>query len=121
MKKYDIIFISILLSASVIGYILISCFYGNKGAFIQVVEDGEVTACYSLLEDNKYVIGTDSEYNVLIINNGKAMVTDATCPDKICVHEKSISKNGESIICLPHKLVIRVISSEESDTDAVAY
>ena len=33
----------------------------------------------------------------------------------------AISKNGESIICLPHKLVIQIVAKEESELDAITY
>ena len=51
---------------------------------------------------------------------GKAKMTDADCPDQLCVHQKAASKNHESIICLPNKVVVEVDGSEESEFDAVA-
>lgn len=57
--------------------------------------------------------------NILQIKEGKADMTEADCPDKLCVHQKAVSKNGESIICLPNKVVIEVKSSEQSAYDAV--
>ena len=58
--------------------------------------------------------------NILTIKNGKAKMTDADCPDQLCVHQKAASKNHESIICLPNKVVVEVDGSEESEFDAVA-
>ena len=55
-----------------------------------------------------------------MIENGIAYVTDADCPDQLCVHQKAASKNHESIICLPNKVVVEVDGSEESEFDAVA-
>ena len=42
------------------------------------------------------------------IKDGEVSVKEADCPDKICVNHKKISNVGESIICLPHKLVIEI-------------
>ena len=56
----------------------------------------------------------------VMIKNGKAKMTDADCPDQLCVHQKAASKNHESIICLPNKVVVEVDGSEESEFDAVA-
>ena len=47
-------------------------------------------------------------------------MTKADCPDKLCVNQNAVSKNGESIICLPNKVVVTVDSSENSEFDAVA-
>ena len=63
----------------------------------------------------------EDEYNLLMISDGTAFVSDADCPDKLCVKQRAISRNGESIICLPHKLVIRIVAKEESRLDAVTY
>ena len=41
--------------------------------------------------------------NTVQIENGKVKMAAANCPDQICVHQKAISRNGESIICLPNK------------------
>ena len=47
-------------------------------------------------------------------------MTDADCPDQLCVHQKAASKNHESIICLPNKVVVEVNGNKESEFDAVA-
>jgi hypothetical protein len=55
-----------------------------------------------------------------VIENNTARIKEADCPDELCVHQKEISKTGESIICLPHKLVIRISGGEEKEVDAMA-
>ena len=44
---------------------------------------------------------------------------EADCPDLLCVHQKAISKEGESIICLPNKVVVTIRGGEETELDAV--
>ena len=51
--------------------------------------------------------------NLLVIKDGKADVTEADCPDKLCVHQKAISKTNETIVCLPNKVVVQVIGTGE--------
>ena len=53
------------------------------------------------------------------IKDGEADMISADCPDKLCVHQKAISKDGESIICLPNQVVVEIESSESSEYDAV--
>lgn len=94
----------------------------NLPATLAVYQDGQRIADYSLREDQTLAIPWEEEYyNLLLIENGEASITDADCPDQLCVRQRSISRKGESIICLPHRLVIQIESNEESELDAVTY
>ena len=94
----------------------------NLPAAVAVYQDGQRIADYSLREDQTLAIPWEEEYyNLLLIENGEASITDADCPDQLCVRQRSISRKGESIICLPHRLVIQIESNEESELDAVTY
>ena len=55
----------------------------------------------------------------MTIQDGQAFIEEADCPDKLCVKHKPISRNGESIICLPHKLAIRIVGGEEEEVDVI--
>ncbi|MGN1180817.1 MAG: NusG domain II-containing protein [Suilimivivens sp.] len=93
---------------------------GQRGSEVVILQDGEEKGRYSLSEERTITVPfQDGSYNLILINGGMVRVTDADCPDKLCVRQRDISKNGESIICLPHKLVIMIESREESDLDAV--
>ena len=75
---------------------------------------------------NKYVeqgINYDKNGNIcntVIISGGLASMKYANCKDKICVNHNKISKNNESIICLPNKVIVTVVSDKGSDVDEVA-
>lgn len=119
--KKDILFISIILLLAGMIWCLYALIHKNDGNVVVVTRDGEVVEQYSLSEDNVYIIPYGEEYNLLMISNGEAFVTDADCQDGSCIRQRAISRNGESIICLPHKLVIQVESKEEGSLDAVTY
>ena len=96
----------------------------NKGApaVVRILQDGQEIGTYSVLEDQTISIPYEEEgYNLLLISGGQVSVSDADCPDGLCVRQRAITRNGESIICLPHKLVIQIESKEESGLDAVTY
>lgn len=80
---------------------------------------GEEQGRYPLDQElEKKIVQNDGSYNLLVIKEGKAYVTDASCPDQICVHHQGISKRNESIVCLPNQLVVKIENaSEESDVD----
>ena len=84
---------------------------------VTVTVKGEVQGIYSL--DQNQTVEINHGSNVLEIKDGTAKMSEADCPDKLCVHQRSISKYHESIICLPNKVVVEVTEGEESKFDAV--
>ena len=90
----------------------------QQGARAVVYVDGRAAASYPL--DRDTVVRLDNpngSYNVLVIENGQANVTDAGCPDRICVMMHPIRYDGESIICLPNRTEIRIEGGEPSGVD----
>lgn len=121
MKKNDILLICILIVVAGVTYLFVNHIVMQKGGKVEVLVDGKVEHTFSLEKDMEYTIKTDDgDYNVLVINDNEVWISKADCPDQLCVHQHKISKVGESIICLPHKLVIRIADTEKSDLDAVA-
>ena len=92
----------------------------SADAEVVIMQERNTIGKYSLLVDRTISVSDDAGgFNLILISNGEVRVCDADCPDKLCIKQRSISKGGESIICLPHKLVVQIISKEESDLDAV--
>ena len=122
MKKLDLIIIAVVLAISGLLFFWLYYVNGDNGKFVQVEKDGKVVDIFSLDETLEKKYDFDGETNTLVIKNEKASVTEANCPDGICVNHKSVSRSGESIICLPHKLVITVTDEKSTDDeiDAVA-
>ncbi|MDF2800950.1 MAG: hypothetical protein K0S61_853 [Anaerocolumna sp.] len=120
MKKNDIKLIAVILLIAVAGmaFLFLTQKQGDK---VIVIVDGQITKEYPLNKDISVDIeGVNGGTNHLVIEDGHADVTDASCPDKVCVHQKQIEKNGESIVCLPNKVIVKVESSTESEIDGVA-
>ncbi|MCI5869371.1 MAG: NusG domain II-containing protein [Dorea sp.] len=91
---------------------------GENGVGVVTIKvNGKITGRYSLEENQEIEINDGS--NLLKIKDGEADMISADCPDKLCVHQKAISKDGESIICLPNQVVVEIESSESSEYDAV--
>lgn len=125
MKKNDIFLIGALLLIGVGLFLGYRIFYRQVGASVEITVDGKVYQNLSLAKDQKLEIPTeDGGRNVLSIQDGYADMTEANCPDGLCVKQAKISHNGETIVCLPHKVVIKVMNdTRESDTgvDGNAY
>lgn len=80
---------------------------GGQGAWVVVTADGTETARYPLHEERTVRLG-DADYNILQIAGGTAAVTEANCGDHTCVRTGAISREGERIVCVPHKLIIQI-------------
>lgn len=117
MKKADFLLAGAVLLAAAALYLLL----GPKGpgAWVVVTRDGGEWGRYPLDQDATAVIGGE-ERNVLRIADGRASVVEANCGSQACVRTGEISREGEAIVCLPHRLVIRVEGGGAGDLDALA-
>ncbi len=122
MKKNDwILIVGLLVVAAVcgVGY---SFLQGSttENAIAVVSIDGKEYGRFPLDEDCEERIELpDGSYNILVIKDGEADMTEASCPDKICVNHRNIKKKNESITCLPNKVIIEIENGENSDLDAI--
>lgn len=98
-------------------------FLREEGDTVTVSVDGKHYGTYPLHTDLTLSIRTGEdgeEENLLVIRDGTARVESATCPDGICAAHKPISREGESIVCLPHRVVITVHTSDGEEPDIIA-
>ena len=117
MKKNDLILAgTVLVFAAVI---LIFQLFRNDGGehLVEISVGGERFGTYDLTDNRTIEVGGTHR---VVIEDGAAHMEWADCPDQICVNHRAVSKNGESIICLPNQVVVTVVSPEESELDAVA-
>lgn len=92
----------------------------QDGQRVVILIDGKATAEYDLSVNRTVTIRTaDGGENVLTIQDGSCYMKEANCPDHICVREGHIHRKGQSIICLPHHLVIQIEGGKEAEVDAV--
>jgi len=92
---------------------------GRYGAWAVVTVDGTEIGRYPLSQDRTITLG-ENDYNVLQIKDGAAAVTEANCGDHTCIHTGAIRREGEIIVCLPHRLIISVEGGAAADVDAAA-
>ena len=114
MKKKDIILvISILLVAALV-------FAGNriinsdKGDMVEIYVDNKLYKEVSIDKEQKIEIERNKAKNVLLIHNKGVEMIEANCPDKVCVNTGFISKPGESIVCLPHRVNVKIVSADKN-------
>ncbi|MBQ3797334.1 MAG: NusG domain II-containing protein [Butyrivibrio sp.] len=111
MKKDDMILIGVLLAG--VAVILCALLLANRnGEYAVVSVDGVEVASFPLNSDTVYEIeGYNGGHNTLIIKDGKAHLEDSSCPDHLCEHMGRIDREGQSIICLPNRVVVEIQES----------
>ena len=121
-SRNDVLFIAVLLLIVVLAGAAFF-FLRGEGDSVTVSVDGKHYGTYPLHTDLTLSIRTGADYtqeNLLVIRDGKALVESATCPDGICAAHKPISREGESIVCLPHRVVITVHTTDGEEPDIIA-
>lgn len=117
MKKGDFLVIVAVVLVITAGFLAMLPTRNSQGGVVTVIVSGEKTAEYPIDTDFETEITTEHGKNTLVIKDGYADITAADCFGNDCVHQKKISKNGEMIVCLPHKLVVEITSFEEGEND----
>ncbi len=92
---------------------MLPSFFSSAGETFIVSDNGK-TSEYSLSENREIIL----EHSKIIVEDGTVRVENSDCKDKICENFGRISKAGESIICIPNKLSVRI--SGDGEVDSVA-
>lgn len=120
-KKRDLLVPAVIAAAILVIWFCFQTREDAVGGQAVVTIDGEEYGSYPLDTDQEIPIYIDGvQTNILIISDGAADMTEADCPDQICVNHASISKEHETIVCLPNKVVVEIESAEDSGLDATA-
>ena len=120
--KYLIIFIAL---ASVFMLFLVGVRdggYSEKYVSVQVNGE-EVKKVYlgRAVLDKTIAIESDFGYNLLEFKEDSVRVIEADCPDELDVKKGWIDKVGETIVCLPNRMVVEIKGKKgESDLDYIS-
>ena len=114
-RRADLILVVSLLLLALALYLVLGAFRREGGvAVVRVM--GVETERHALSEDGVYPLNGGS--NVLVISEGQAWLSEANCPDLLCVKQGKIHYAGQSIICLPNRLSVTVEGGEPDIVDA---
>ena len=116
--KKDLILLILLFAVLIIIFLGFRARHQTPGGTVEIRVDGELYGTYSLIDEQKIPIRSgDKITNYLEIKDGYANMTEADCPDKLCVHQSRIHAKGETIVCLPNKVVVSIIDGEMQEMD----
>ena len=116
MKKNDWILVAVILVLAGIGFLIYTSSGKQTAGIVEVTVDVELFGTYSLRKEHEIKI---NDTNHLVIKDSQADMIEADCPDQICVDHMSISKNKETIVCLPNKVIVEIVGGEDAELDAV--
>ena len=115
-RRTDLIVIVSLLLLALALYLVIGA-TRTEGGVVVVRVDGMETERHALTEDGVYPLNGGS--NILVIAEGQAWLSEANCPDLLCVKQGKIHYAGQSIVCLPNRLTVTVEGGESDGVDFV--
>ncbi|MBP2644685.1 MAG: NusG domain [Firmicutes bacterium] len=92
------------------------------GQKAEIYKDGNLVETVPLRNGYRQVIrlgDRDSEYNIVEVQDGKVRIVEADCPDQLCVRMGWASAAPTEIVCLPNKVVVKVVSVQPADIDEI--
>lgn len=120
ITRADLIYIACVLTAAVLLVFLFLITGIDRRMAVAVVEqDGKEILRLALDEQQTVRIPAENGFNVVVVTGRGVLVSEADCPDQICVRQGEISHSGESVVCLPHRLVIRLEGAGDDGLDAM--
>lgn len=116
--KRDIILVLSMVIIAAAAFLIINFAVKKDGSYAVIKVDGSVIKTLDLNsgETTIEVNGYQGGVNKVVINDGKVSMTEADCPDELCVKTGKISRVGETIVCLPHRVVVEIKGSQDDDS-----
>lgn len=122
-KKEIILFIGII-TISIIIYLL-NVFINNKpSSRVQIIINGELMETINIEEGKTYDIVQGNYKNTILFTKNGVKVIYSNCQNQLCVHQGEVNFEnyktrimGNSIICLPHNLAIRLELQDDIPSD----
>ena len=101
----------LLIAAAVFGFNYVP--HRPPAATAQISVDGKVVEILDLSKDTQLTVTSPGGgTNHLIVKDGEIWCSEASCPDKVCVHQGKKHLSSDTIVCLPNKMVVTIIGKE---------
>lgn len=115
MKKKDVILFVSVIAFSLILLLVMKLTGEKPGDAVVIKQNGAVYGRYPLDEDRVIEIKEGDDYNKVCIHDGIVYMESANCPDGYCVDQKEINREDQTIVCLPHRLVVEIETDSENE------
>jgi hypothetical protein len=116
-KKADFILFVVVIAIAALTMLFYAFYFNDSGSWVVVYQDGVEIERYAIEEDGIYTV---NETNTFEIKNGVVDMIESECKNQICVNHLPIENVGETIVCLPNKIVVTIEGDGEENTlDAI--
>ena len=105
-KKHDLFLVLAVLAAAALLFAGRKLFFSSSPAAVTVSVDG-----------TELIESPGGGTNRLVIKDGAVHMEEASCPDKVCIKQGTISKTGQSIVCLPNRVIVTITGTDSQKTD----
>ena len=110
-----VILICLLLAVSAAGILAVRALR-TPGAMVQVTRDGQTEELIPLSRNSTHRYeAPGGGYNIVVVEDGRVRVSEASCPDQICVRHAPTDQTADPIVCLPNRLVVEILAPEGAD------
>lgn len=93
----------------------------KQGDRVEISQNGVLLETLPLDKDaERRIVAENGGYNVVRIQDGQVSVTEASCPDQVCVHHGPTKQTADPIVCLPNRLEVKVIYAKSDGLDGVS-
>lgn len=118
MKRGDFVVIGcVLLLAAALAFFLAVQAAGDR-LYAEIWQDGTLIERVALTDAADRTIEVDG-HNTIVLSGQTARMQWADCRDQVCVRTGTLSRAGQTAVCLPHRVVLRLIG-EKTEVDAIA-
>ena len=117
-KPLDFVICAIVLLSALLLFLFFTVFPKDGGTL--VVYAGDKTLEYSLAVDQSLTVEANGHTLEIEIKDGEAFVKSSTCHDGTCLKKGSISKAGQTVLCAPAGVLLRITDRDGGDYDASA-
>ena len=120
IRKADVVLFFILLATGLL-ISWTSLTAGTEGEKVLVTVSGQTYGIYDLREDRSVEIARDGHTNNIIIEDGHVSMAYSDCANQVCVDTGAIHLSGDSIVCLPNKVMIEITGGgKDGDVDVIS-
>ena len=115
IKKRDIVLILTLLAAVLFLFAVQALIRrpadknSADGMRVRITQNGQVIGEYPLAEERSVSVSGDSGTNLIVIDGESVRMEEADCPDRYCIRQGRISRRPDTIVCLPHRLIVELV------------
>ena len=121
MNKSDLKLIIIILSVAIIVLFMIAIINNDSNKKALVYYDNDLVLIIDLTtkEEQEYLVDGYNGVVKIVAIDGKIKVDEEKSPLHLCSKQGFIDKSYETIVCLPNKIVIKIVSSSDDDLDTI--